>query len=227
METTRMVTVMGQGGLPLSSFSPQDEREELMAVFAAAVYERGLALTCLAEVARRADVRLADVHAHWPTPIDCLLDAVAAATRQLFNRVATAFMEASGDGPLAVHRALGTLLYDLADAPEMTYLSVIELPRLGPLVYERQNRMLDLFCELLTSGFAALEEPPPSREIVALCIGGGLWESIYRHAAQHTLHELPDTLPAISYVCVSTFFGTDEALRVSAQPVPRSREGAR
>ena len=73
-----MVTVMGPGGLPLSSFSPEDEREELMGVFAAAVYERGLALTCLAEVARRADVRLAEVHAHWPTPIDCLLDAVAA-----------------------------------------------------------------------------------------------------------------------------------------------------
>jgi AcrR family transcriptional regulator len=221
-----MVTVMGLGGLPLSSFSPQDEREELMAVFAAAVYERGLAATCLAEVARRADVDLADVHAHWPTPVDCLLDAVAAGTRQLFNRVATAFMEANGDGPLAVHRALGALLCDLADAPEMTYLSVIELPRLGPLVYERQDRMLDLFCELLASGFAALDEPPPSREIVALCIGGGLWETIYRHAAQRTLHELPDTLPAVSYVCVSTFFGTDEALRVSALPVTRSREGA-
>lgn len=221
-----MVTVMGQSGLPLSSFAPQDEREELMVVFAAAVYERGLALTCLAEVARRADVRLADVHAHWPTPVDCLLDTVAAATRQLFNRVATAFMQANGDRPLAVHRALGTMLYDLSDAPEMTYLSVIELPRLGPLVYERQDRMLDLFCELLASGFAALEEPPPSREIVTLCIGGGLWESLYRHAAQRTLHELPDTLAAISYVCVSTFFGTDEALRVSTLPVPRSREGA-
>jgi AcrR family transcriptional regulator len=216
-----MVTVMGHPGLPLSSFSPQDEREELMAVFAAAVYEHGLALTCLAEVARRADVRLAEVQAHWPTPIDCLLDTVAAATRQSFRRVATAFMEADGDGPLAVHRALAALLHDMADAPEMTYLSVVELPRLGPLVYERQDRTLDLFCELLTSGFAALDEPPPSREIVALCIGGGLWESIYRHAAQRKLHELPDTLAATSYVCVSTFFGTDEALRVSALPVVR------
>jgi AcrR family transcriptional regulator len=221
-----MVTVMGVGGLPLSSFSPQDEREELMAVFAAAVYERGLALTCLAEVARRADVRLADVHAHWPTPIDCLLDTVAAATRQLFGRVATAFMEANGDGPLGLHRALGAMLFDLSDAPEMTYLSVIELPRLGPLVYPRQDRMLDLFYELLVPGFAALDEPPPSREIVALCIGGGVWESVYRHAAQRTLHELPETLAAISYVCVATFFGTEAAVRVSGLPVARSREGA-
>jgi AcrR family transcriptional regulator len=214
----RKVTVMDLGGLPISSFTPEDEREELMAVFAAAVYERGLALTCLAEVARRAGVPLEQVRAYWPTPIDCLLDTVAASTRQLFGRVAEAFMEAGGDGALALHRALGAMLYDLVAAPEMTYLSFVELPRLGPLVYERQDRTLDLFCELLTSGFAALDEPPSSHEIVSVCIGGGLWETVYRHAVQRTLHELPEGLAAISYVCVSTFFGVDEAVRVSALP---------
>jgi AcrR family transcriptional regulator len=209
---------MDLNGLPMSSFAPQDERDELMAVFAAAVYEQGLALTCLAEVARRAGVPLEQVKSYWPTPVDCLLDTTAASTRQLFGRVAAAFMEAGGDGPIALHRALDAMLYDLAETPELTYLSVVELPRLGPLVYERQDRMLDLFCELLHGGFAALDEPPPSREIVSLCIGGGLWEAIYRHAAQRTLHELPDSLPAISWVCVSTFFGVDEALRVNALP---------
>jgi len=185
----RKVTVMDLDGLQMSSFAPQDEREELMAVFAAVVYEHGLTLTCLADVARRAGVPLEQVTDHWPTPIDCLLDTVAASTRQLFGRVATAFMAAGGDGPLALHRALSGLLYDLAETPEMTYLSVVELPRLGPLVYDRQERMLGLFSELLASGFAALDEEPPSREVVALCIGGGVWEAIYRHAAQRTLHE--------------------------------------
>lgn len=209
---------MDLNGLPMSSFVPQDEREELMAAFAATVYEHGLAQTCLADVAWRAGVPVAHVAAHWPTPIDCLLDTVAASTRQLFGRVAAAFMEASGDGPVALHRALGTMLHDLAEAPELTYLSVVELPRLGPLVYERQDRTIHLFGELLTSGFAALDEPPPSREIVTLCLGGGVWEVIYRHAAQRTLHLLPAALPALTWVCVSTFFGVDEALRVSALP---------
>jgi hypothetical protein len=77
----------------------------------------------------------------------------------------------------------------------------------------------------LNGGFAALDEPPPSRKIVSLCIGGGLWEVVYRPAAQHTLHELPEALPAISYVCVSTFFGVDEALRVSALPRVGGGEG--
>lgn len=207
---------MGLDGLPMSSFTPQDEREELMAVFAGTVYERGLTLTCLADVARRAGVPLERVEAFWPTAIDCLLDTVAESTRRLFGRVATVFMEASDDVPLALHRALRAMLYDLAETPEMTYLSVVELPRLGPLVYERQDRMLDLFGELLASGFAALDEPSPSREIVTLCLGGGVWEVIHRHAAQRTLHALPGALPALSWVCVATFFGTTEALRVGA-----------
>jgi hypothetical protein len=207
---------MDLNGLPMSSFAPQDEREELMAVFAATVYEHGLAQTCLADVAWRAGVPVEQVKGFWPTPVDCLLDTVAASTRQLFGRVAATFMEAGDDEPVALHRALGAMLYDLAETPEMTYLSVVELPRLGPLVYERQDRMLDLFSELLASGFAALDEPPPSREIVALCLGGGVWEVVHRHAAQRTLHALPDTLPALSWVCVATFFGVDEALRVRA-----------
>jgi AcrR family transcriptional regulator len=221
----RKVTVMDLDGLPMSSFAPQDEREELMAVFAAVVYEHGLTLTCLADVACRAGVPLEQVTGHWPTPIDCLLDTVAASTQRLFGRVAAAFMEAGDDGSVALHRALSAMLYDLAEAPEMTYLSVVELPRLGPLVYARQDRVLELFCELLHNGFAALDEPPPSQEIVTLCIGGGIWEAIYRHAAQRTLHVLPEALPALSWVCVSTFFGIDEALRVSALPRVSGEEG--
>ena len=186
-----------------------------MAVFAATVYERGFAHTLLPDVAQRAGVPPARLATWWPSPIDCLLDTVAAATHQLLRRATAAFATAAGDGPLALHQALATMLHDMASAPEMTYISVVELPRLGPLVHARQSRMLDLFCELLGPGFAALDEPLPSPEIVSVCLAGGLWESIRRRAVQRRLHELPDTLAAMSYVCVSTFFGTEEALRVS------------
>jgi hypothetical protein len=119
------------------------------------------------------------------------------------------------------------MLHDLAETQKMTYLSVVELPRLGPLVYERQDRMLDLFGELLTSGFVAIDEPPPSREIVTLCLGGRVWEVIHRHAVQRTLHALPGTLPALSWVCVATFFGIDEALRVRASGLGSRRPSIR
>jgi hypothetical protein len=154
-----------------------------------------------------------------PNERTALMDAVATFTRRLFEHAAVAFMSAEGDGPFALHSALTTLLDDLADAPQLTYMSTIVLPRLGPPAHERHARMIDLFAELLAAGFRELDEPPPNADTMALCLGGSVWEIIRRHAAEGRLHELPDALPAISFVCVSTFYGLKEARRV-ATPAP-------
>ncbi len=224
----RMFTLMSQLGSRDSSFVARDECEELMAVFAAVVYERGFAATRLDEVAVRAGVPLAAVKAYWPTEVDWLLETAAASTRQLFARVAEAFMSASdGDAAEAVHWALAQMLSDMADAPEMVSLSLVELPALGPLVAARRVRAMELFCTFLGPAFAALDEPLPDPDAVAVCLAGGLWELIRRRALQRRLHELPEALPVASYVCLSTFFGIDEALRVSARPVPRRLDGRR
>lgn len=152
---------------------------------------------------------------------DALMASVATFTRQIFQRAAIAFMSADGDGPLALHHALATILDELAHAPEMTYMSVIDLPRLGPPAHERHARMIDLFSELLATGFRELDEPPPNADTMALCLGGSIWETIRRHAAEGRLHELPDALPAISFVCVSTFYGLAEARRVGTVRVDK------
>jgi hypothetical protein len=150
-----------------------------------------------------------------PDGHEALVASVATFTRQLFQRAAVAFMGADGDGPLALQRALATILDDLAAAPEMTYMSTIELPRLGPPAHERHARMIDLFAELLAAGFRDMDEPPPNADTMALCLAGSVWETIRRHAAERRLHELPDALPALSFVCVSTFYGIEEARRVA------------
>jgi hypothetical protein len=149
-----------------------------------------------------------------PDEREALMESVATFTRHLFERAAVAFMSAEGDGPLALHRALATILTDLANAPELTYMSVIELPRLGPPAHERHARMIDLFGELLAAGFRELDEPPPNADTMALCLGGSVWETVRRHAGEGRLHELPDALPSISHVCISTFYGLEEARRV-------------
>lgn len=164
--------------------------------------QSGLPLSSLAPMAR--------------DEVDELLDGVAAFTHRLFHRVACAFMDASEDPPYALHRALEVLVYDMVAAPDMAYRATVELPSRGPLVYARHNEMLDLFCELLGPGFAASDHEPPDRETVSLCIGGGVWETVRRHALGRRLHQLPDSLPALSHVCVGAFFGIAEAQRVGA-----------
>jgi hypothetical protein len=151
--------------------------------------------------------------------VDRVLDSVAAFTRRLFTRTADVFMDAADDPAQALHDALDSLLRDLAASPEMTYMSVVELPRLGPLVRDRHHHMLDLFADFLQPGFTVRGVALPNPEIVSLCITGGLWRIVRQHAIDRRLQELPDSLPAISYVVLSTFFGVEEALRVSTRPL--------
>jgi hypothetical protein len=127
-------------------------------------------------------------------------------------------MSADGDAPLALHRALATMLREIADAPETARLATVDLPSLGSLLHAHRDRALELFSTFLDVGLAALPEPPDNPDAISLCIAGGLWETVRRYALERRLPELPDALPGMSYFCLSTFFGMDEALRVSALP---------
>jgi hypothetical protein len=123
-------------------------------------------------------------------------------------------MRVEGDRPLATHRALATLLTDLAGTPALTHLAVVDLPALGPLVHSRRRRMLDLFAT-----FLALDVPSddPRTHPAGVSAGAidGLWELVRRHALRDRLRDLPDALPAVSHVCLSTLFGIGDAYRVS------------
>ncbi len=162
-----------------------------------------------------ADGRLSTSSFLPPDEVDRLLDTVAAWTQRLFHQMADAFMSAEGDAPLALHRALATMLREIADAPELARLATVELPSLGPLLHARRDEALELFSTFLDVGLTGLPEPAANRDAIALCIAGGLWETVRRYALERRLHELPDALPGMSYFCLSTFFGVDDALRVS------------
>ncbi len=155
-----------------------------------------------------------------PDEVDRLLDTGAAWTERLFHRMAEAVMAVEDDPPLALHRALATMLREIADAPELARLATVELPSLGPLLHARHDEALERFSTFLDVGLAGLPEPPASRDAIALCIAGGLWETVRRYALERRLHELPDALPGMSYFCLSTFFGADDALRVSTSATP-------
>jgi AcrR family transcriptional regulator len=162
-----------------------------------------------------ADGRLSTSSFLSPVEVDALLDTVAAWTQQLFHRMADAFMSADDDAPLALHLALAAMLREIAEAPDMAHLATVELPSLGPLLHARREEALELFSTFLDVGLAGLPEPSADRDAIALCITGGLWETVRRYALEHRLHELPDALPGMSHFCLSTFFGSADARRVS------------
>ena len=166
------------------------------------------------------DSRLSTSSFSPPDELDVLLDSVAIWTQHLFHRMADAFMSAGDDAPLALHRALAAMLREIAGAPELAHRATVELPALGPLVHAQRDQALDLFATFLDVGLARLPEAAADRDAITLCIAGGLWETVRRYALERRLHELPEALPGMSYFCLSTFFGIDDARRVSTATAP-------
>lgn len=203
-----------------TSFVPHDERERLMLVFAETAYEQGYERTHLDDVAHRAGIAPATMHAYWSSKVDCVFDTLDAAAQQAFSAVAEAFMSTPGDCAVAAHRALAQLFSHLAGEPTLVHLAVIDFPSLGPRAHQRTNSYLEMFAEFLGPGFAAMSHPAPSPQLVSTMISGGVYEVVRDHAVRRRVAELPAALPAVSYVCISTFFGTAAAERIAALPAP-------
>lgn len=197
-----------------STFVPRNQRERLMLVFAETVYRQGFALTRLSDVARRADVDVGEVTRRWETEEACAAEIVDLCAQQTFSRVADAYVSTVGDCPYAAHRALGAFLDHVAGMPALLRLAVVDYPDLSPAARRRTKGYLDLFAEFLGPGFTALDFEPPDPAVVSMLIGGGILGVLRQHALEGRIERLPAALPAVSYVCISTFFGIDEARRI-------------
>lgn len=201
-----------------SGFVARDERERLLAVFADLVAARGLARVTLDDLAAEAEVALEVVRRYFDTVEDCALEAVHASSQQCFSAAAQAFMSSPGDCPLAARAALDAMLRYMAAAPAFAHLAVVEFPRLGERARRQRQREMDLFAEFLGPGFAAAQDLPPSPELISQLIAGGIYAILQRHYHDGRLEQLPEALPAITYLTVVTFFGPDEARRVCGRP---------
>lgn len=204
---------------PAVSFLARDEREGLLLRFAELVFEQGYELSRLSDLAELEDIPLETVHRYWETEAACIIEGLDVSSQQTFRLVAAAFMSSPGDCAVAAHRALGAMLHAMADSPAFVYLAVEVLPQLGAASARHHKSMLDLFAQFLGPGFAAMGHAPPHPEVVSQIVTGGIFEVLRRHSNEGRIRELPVCLPAISHVCVATFFGRSEAERVSGIPV--------
>ncbi len=200
----------------LATFVPECERESFLLAFAQLVYERGYDAVELDDLAERLNVALEDVEQYWPSKRDCALEAIDTSAERAFGAVARTFMNAGDDGPVAAHRSLAVLLDVLAANPALASLAILAPEHLDRRDATNRTGLLDVFSDFLGPGLAAIGYAPPRPEIVSVVLSGGLFDLVKQHAEERRLHDLRDALPAVSHVCVSAFFGCDEAERARA-----------
>lgn len=197
----------------LPTFVPGCERESFLLAFAQLVYDHGYDAVEFDDLAEALNVERVDIERYWPTKRDCVLEAIDTSAERAFAAVARTFMNAGGDGPIAAHRSLEMLLAVLAANPALASLAILAPEHLDHRDATHRTGLLDVFSDFLGPGLAAIGYAPPRPEIVAMVLSGGLFDLLKQHAEERTLHTLHTALPAVSHVCVSAFFGCNEAER--------------
>lgn len=208
-----------------ATFVPETERERFLLTLAELIYERGYEAVELEDLAQRLGVEVTEIERYWPSKRDCVLEAIDTSAERAFGSVVRTFMSAGSDGPVATHRSVATLLEVLAANPALASLAILAPEHLDHRDSTHRTGLLDVFADFLGPGLAALGSTPPGLEVVAVVLSGGLFGLLKRYATEHRLHALRETLPAVSHVCVSAFFGREEAERAGEATAPRPLPG--
>jgi AcrR family transcriptional regulator len=194
---------------------PADDGQRIALAFAELVAERGYPAATLTEAARRAGVDPALAGEHFDDEADCTLRTVESWTDRTFSAMAASFASAPRDWALAVHRALGAMLAQMAAEPAMLLLTIGAIEQLGSGVVARRSRSADVFFDAIASAADPADPPSTTARRVSETL---VYAVLRRYAAEARIAELPAALPEVSYLCVAPFFGPQRAADVSQLP---------
>lgn len=207
------------GGPALPVPEPTDDRGRVLAAFAEVVRERGYDRAELTDAAARAGVDAGVAQEFFEDEADCALQAIDGWSDRTFAAMSAAFAGAAGDGPLALHRALGAMLEQMASEPAMLHLAVGAVEHLGSRAVTRRTRYVSVFFDFLTPATPPTTVGPVDPQAVSEMIASGIFEVLRTHVHENRIGELPAALPQISYLCAAPFFGAQKAARVSQLPL--------
>ena len=148
------------GGPAVPVPEPTDDRGRVLAAFAEVVRERGYDRAELADAAARAGVDAGVAQEFFEDEADCALQAIDGWSDRTFAAMSAAFAGAAGDGPLALHRALGAMLEQMASEPAMLHLAVGAVEHLGSRAVTRRTRYVSVFFDFLTPASGAHRADP-------------------------------------------------------------------
>jgi AcrR family transcriptional regulator len=178
--------------LALSSDEP---RLRLLEGFAAAITEKGYAVTTIADIVRHARVSKRTFYEHFSDKEACLLATHAAATKAMRESMRVAFEENEANGwPAQLGAALDAYVTALESAPALTRACLVEMAAAGPRALKLRREVHEEFATLLRDLVdRARKRHPELRSIsasMATAIVGGIDELLLAQVERGPKHRL-------------------------------------
>ncbi len=199
--------------------APSDDGERIAVAFTRLVATEGLANVTLEAAADEAGVARSVVGEYFEDETACALQTLDAWSDRTFTAMNAAFASAPRDGALAIHRALGAMLAQIASEPDALRLAVEALEQLGPRAVSRRARYAAVFLDAVAPSVGSDDPIPAHPRQVSEMVADGVLGVLRQHVAEDRIDALPDALAEISYLCVAPFFGPRRATDVSQLPL--------
>ena len=205
----------GRHDLP-REFVARTQRDRLIDAMARTVAAKGYANTALGEVCTEAGVSTRAFYQHFPDKETCFLAAFELGVELMQKTVAIAYSQ-PGRWPERIRRGLGTLLHILAAEPAFASLAVVEVLAAGPRALACRRALLASYLDFFAGAPRRAGQPEVPRVAIEAVIAG-VYGVIFDYVSTGRSADLPDQLPALSYVVLVPFLGPKAAATAAALP---------
>ncbi len=183
--------------------------ERILRGFAAAVAERGLAATKIADIAERAQISQATFYAHFTNKADVLSAALDSSGAQIIAATLPA-VRREGDCETRVRTAVASVFTFLAAEPDFARLRTVEAYVAGPQAIEQRNRTGEEIAEILLT---LSPRPVPALTLEATL--GAINTILFERVRNEGPESLPKAVPLATYIALAPSIGAQRAYAIA------------
>ncbi|SFA93518.1 transcriptional regulator, TetR family [Amycolatopsis marina] len=203
----------GRHGLP-RDYVAGNQRARILTAVPRVVAETGYGEMTVEAVISRAGISRRTFYQHFSKKEDAFLAAYDAFAALVVERVEQAQRSSGTEFSQLAEAALRAVLELLAEHPAEAHMLIVEVLAAGPKAIERRNASLRLIIGLVhetTCAIAEAQGAPPSPEITAETVVGGLVEVVYSRIHRGETTQLPELLPDLVYCALLPYIGPTAA----------------
>jgi AcrR family transcriptional regulator len=197
--------------------SAADQRRRILEATADLVAERGYPEATIEQIVRKARVGYATFYKHFADKQEAYLALLEAATERTLYAVEEAFDGESGPWPDKVGAALGALLKQVAEHPNVARACLVEAPTAGPEAAARHEAALKRFEPLLRPGRELNPRQAELPETLEDTLAGGVLWVINQRLIAGEEEKLRGLLPEALEFLLRPYVGEDVAARNAGQ----------
>lgn len=207
----------GRRGLPRGdqnvsrSFVVQNQRARILDAVTNLTARDGYAALKVEEIAEQAAVSLVAFYEHFADKEDAFLVAYEVGHGKALAAVERAYV-AESDWRLAVRAGIDALFGFLASEPSFAHIGLVDALIATPHTADRSKEGVSAFARMLGPGLEQTSSYTPS-SVTVEAIAGGLFDLCLHYALAGKVRELPELVPAATYIALAPFLGGEEAAR--------------